>query len=436
MVNATAVATLLGRYADLCGVLALFPILMHVKFGSLIRAQTARRKAQETQPPPGTPDATPKDEKKGKPSAKAKAAPAAAAGAGEQGRTPADGTAAGAGAAADNVDSEEAADCVPPAWVFVMLMLAEVLASIQLLDPKDKQARRATGDMLRANQKADGTVTSLVKVAEKLSGNSDVYEMICFIVTCGALLGLGATVQLGLHVDTDWRSGDPGIGSVKSSVIRAIGRSFRAVSSPRPIAIVLLLVLFANWGAVADSPLARFLQRSGMVDLVRSAAGIVRAWACCLAVLAAPWRGPVPAWAAMEALAAAARGARVYVRERVHWQVLLQLSAASRAKHDVIRGALSLELLAFLALLPCAASQGRWRLLLPVLLAPVLVALREDEMVDAVEGYLEQAASKMVMSFCLVALGLVFMGGLPTMASSLLVTHGLITIHKLDKVKP
>ena len=184
-----------------------------------------------------------------------------------------------------------------------------------------------------------------------------------------------------------------------------------------------------NW-----SLLSKVARRQGAAELAKAAAPLLRALAVGGAVLGTKHGGPMPFWAALAAAGALARGARSFVYERVPLATLLDPQAGGAAA-AAARAALALEALAAVMALPCACRRRRLALGLALLLAAGAVLLADGQAARLVEPYVEPADRQLSVSVAGMAVAVVFLGGFPTMMTSLALMQVMNMIHKLDAVR-
>ncbi|CAJ1330797.1 unnamed protein product [Effrenium voratum] len=162
---------LLGLAGDLAGLLSLLPLLSEAKFGHLLRAKESKESKES---------------------------------------------------------KEGAVQRVPPTWALLLLLAAECWPS-PFFYASDKKARRAIGEVVRAQRNAssgfEATISNMVKLLE----NQDVYELTRLVAMCGGLLGICLV------------SFSSGKGLLGLPSPRDLGR---LVPSPRRAAQLLLLALF------------------------------------------------------------------------------------------------------------------------------------------------------------------------------------------------
>mmetsp|Transcript_140636 Transcript_140636/g.437399 ORF Transcript_140636/g.437399 Transcript_140636/m.437399 type:complete len:396 (-) Transcript_140636:216-1403(-) len=384
----------LSRYGDLFGLVAALPLISHVKFGSIIEAQEAKKaqKARGGGEEPAAPSA----------------APAWAPGA--RGQEP---------------------GYLPPAWALFLVLLAEVLSAWSLFDPSDKKVRRAVGETLRIQKRSKGGALSEVLASmERLLGDEDVYYLIrsvsaicsCASVLLAALAGLDRL---------------PGLGS-KSAVgpARAAHHGathlLRVVLRPRLLGLAVLLACLAIGH---HSALLRAARRPGVAELLLAAPALLRAMGL-TGVAFSPSSEVLPIYAALHSCAALARQAHVLVYERIALSDLLKDGLFEvKAGHMVPRSVIAMDLWSMLVLLPTAFSKRRFMMILPFLALPCLWLASDGPIPSLIEPHVELIIGRIVFCTAVVSFIVVFMGGLPTMTILILLAQALMKIHKLDKLK-
>mmetsp|Transcript_22424 Transcript_22424/g.62728 ORF Transcript_22424/g.62728 Transcript_22424/m.62728 type:complete len:389 (+) Transcript_22424:2-1168(+) len=377
----------LGCYADLMGLVALLPLLTHMKFAKLLAVQ--RKGAVE------------KD--------------------------------------ASNITqhaAETTRNSLPPASALLLFVIAELCASIHLFDLTDSSVKRAVGELARVQKrsKSQGLAGALAAI-EKVMDNVDVLEIIRFTAAFAGLIALLVTVFLRLdELDVAERGTHNPFKRFGNSVLHCL----RQAASPRLLCLQLLLVTFVtgNW-----SVLRKFVQKSGTLELVRAAAGPLRAFGLSATVLQASYTGPMPLWAAAQGAAAAARAARIFVYERLSLAELSGGSVAGFLHHGSAtlfqaRCAMTMEALCFVLVFACALNNSRLgKLALPLLMAPAVIMLMEGPTADFVGPYMQDMTKKCSLSIGAFALMMVFMGGFGTMLACIAVVQAFSYIHRLEKMK-
>jgi len=202
------------------------------------------------------------------------------------------------------------------------------------------------------------------------------------------------------------------------------------VPSSRAWFLILLLLSFAvgNW-----SELVVLAERPGQAKLTRAAAGLFRAIAAGGITLCSPsLEGPVSFMGAAQGISAAARGARVLIRERITLSALIE---GSNESTFAAQGMIAMEAWCVLVLLPCMLRSRRHLSMLTLLVAPCFLLAQEGRTAAKMEVYLEPAAFRLGNAVCVMAIVLVFLGGVPTMLAVCLLAQVIAWVHKLDKAK-
>lgn len=396
MVIAVATATkLLARYGDLGVLFGMLPLLSHVKFGALMHQAEAR--------------------------AKQKRAEAAAA---------------EVGAEVPPSEKDEGAEGVPPCAAMFLLLLAEICSSAQLFNPTDKLVRRAVGDMARAHKNLKPGFMSTLELVMQMLEKDDVYELVRFLSNVAALGGLAITVGLKLHETGQLSS--KAVGHPLREMFRAAKNFFRVARAPQVWFLYVLTLCFAigNW-----SLLGKFFARPGTMDFVQALGQVLRTLGLASVVATTVHGGPLPTWAGMQIVAACARAARVYVYERVSPTALihdgiLHATGDGSASVAAVQGALGLEALCVVLLLPCLVRRARMIPLTALLLVPIAALVVGGPAAKILEVYMPpQTLHKAAIGVAILAVLLVFTGGILTMVSFLFVLQALAYIHKLDKMR-
>lgn len=372
----------LGRYADILNLLSVFPLLSYLKFGYIIRDRRARlaaasRESEGTEETMVTPD---KD------------------------------------------------DSIPSTLALVLLLFAELCTSFQMFDPRDKLVTRAVGEVGRMKKKTKPGLSSVHDAILKLIENDDVYELARFLSIFSCLTGVTITVALRLYEMDPIESGS-GIGGPMKQSLKNASRAARRFLSPRFWSVVLLCSAFivGNW-----SLLAKFMRRPIAIELLRALSVLARALSAALVATGSSYDGELPVWCAMQGAAAVARGTYLFGYERVSWSSLL----TQDSKRSVC-GALALEALCFVQLLPGALRRGRMMVTIAILIAPCIAILMDGHAATVLQPILTTPVVVHRMAMVLLAIGTfgLFLGGFSGMMAVVFVLQALAAIHGLEKLK-
>lgn len=422
----------LERYADLLGVLAVLPVLSDIKFGPLLRAQELGRRL---------------DSAAGQ---NAASSGGGADGSGEAadsagGEKEGDGSGPGRSwtaepashpcAEATSPQSEPTSGSGLPAWALVLVLLAEVVAAMPLLDPSDRLVRRAWGNMVRSQKKSgESGLLAVIQKLEKLLQDEDVYQLVSSVAIVVGVSSLIISSLFGAGGNLDSFRGGP------RSMLRAFSRMCKtspvgkALGSPR--AWFALLVLASYWIANSE-PLLRLARKSAVVELLKASGKL---WRTLGFVGAAMWgssaqeSSPLPAWATLQAASITARVAHLVVQERLSLDGFLGESTTG-APSDAVKGILALEACGLIVLLPHAFARRKLRVLSVMLFLPILLLVGTGGMAEAAQPYFEGRVHQLSFCTAVLSLCLVFLGGFSTMMSCVLVMQLLVQIHSLDKIK-
>jgi len=396
MVIAVATATkLLARYSDIGVLFGMLPLLSHVKFGALMNHSQVRAKQR-----------------------KAEAA------------------AAEVGTEAPPEEIDEGAEGVPPCASMLLLFLAEICSSAPLFNPKDKLVTRAVGDMARAHKIAKPGFMPTLELVSQMLEKDDVYELVRFLSNIAALGGLAITVGLKLHQTGQLSS--KAVGHPLREMLRAAKNFFQVARVPQIWLLFVLTVCFAvgNW-----SQLAKFFAKSGTMDFIQALGQVLRTMGLASVVATTVHGGPLPTWAGMQVVAACSRAARVYIYERISLADLLHEglfhpTGTGKASIAAVQGEIGLEALCVVLLLPCLVRRARMLPLTALLLAPIAALVIGGPAAKMLEVYMPpKALHNFAIALGVLAVLLVFTGGILTMVSFLFVLQALAYIHKLDQMR-
>eukprot|EP00929_Paragymnodinium_shiwhaense_P112154 TRINITY_DN80409_c0_g1_i1.p1 TRINITY_DN80409_c0_g1~~TRINITY_DN80409_c0_g1_i1.p1 ORF type:complete len:418 (-),score=126.23 TRINITY_DN80409_c0_g1_i1:46-1299(-) len=410
------VVKFLGRYADLMTLMAIVPLLSHLKFGKLLAShersqRAALEKAAEADKAAAKKTAAKKD------AAKADAAKKAD----EARETPAAN------------DAEPLRQTLPPALSLFLLMLAELLASVELLDPSESHVKKAMGEFVKLQKKSKGGFSELPSMVDKLLGSDDVFDLIVFVASMSGLSAMFFMLVFKLE-DLDMGQKAPSMNPLET-VRKSLRHVVVQLCTPKLWCSAILAAVFVmgNW-----SSLGKLLRRPGILDFLRSLARPLRTGAVFAAMLETEYEGPMPLWATIQIAGAVARAGCFFVYERLSSKALLgdnlpDFFKAGGSAVVAARGVLLLEALCLLVALPCALRKtGLGKLILPLLVTPSVYVLTADASF-AIE--FDEATRKVSMAMVLVSMTMVFMGGLMTMLVCIGIVQLLIRIHNIEKMK-
>ncbi|CAE8625081.1 unnamed protein product, partial [Polarella glacialis] len=294
--------------------------------------------------------------------------------------------------------------------------------------------KRAVGEIVRAQRSTGPGMESALGALEKLLSNADVYELARLVASVAGLGSLFIATVLGLQdVET------PGFGEggpmkmLKGTMVAVL----RTVWAPRLWLVLALVASFVvgNW-----SVLGKLLRKPGVLEILRSVSGLFRALGLAGAVCGATAlsEGPMPSWAMLSSAAAVARASRLMVYERLSLNSLMAILTTSKARGVVAGstlGALGMEVWCVLVLLPFMLRKRRQPMQLLALAWPCIALLVGGASAAPLEPYLELALQKSGLAVAILSILTIFMGGFPTMISSLALVQALMAIHKLDQAK-
>jgi len=386
-------ARLLEYYGDLLRIVALLPMVTHVRFRGLLQAGGRQQELNNSSDESTVTEA---DDKKDAPSKPAVAD--------EPGQ-------------------------LPPSWALLLLVLAEVCASTQLFDPSDSQVRRAVGEMVRTQGRASGGFMQGFALAEKMLTNQDVYELIRFVAAYAGYASLFVIAVLRLDY-LDQTEMNP-FTSARKTVVHIV----RILIAPRFWLLVLLAIAFVlgRW-----SILAAVIQKPIVLELIRTSTELFRALALTGVVFGSHAKGPVTPFATLQCVGAFARIAHVLIQGRIPFASLVDhgpFDVGVSATFIGARGTVGIEAWCILILLPTVFRKIKFTILLLLLAAPCIALLAGDPYASFVEPYSEAIMHKLPNMVAIFSLLTIFLGGFPTMILCLTMCQLLIRIHKLDKVR-
>lgn len=401
------VTKFLGTYVDFLVLMGLFPLLAHVQFGSLLLK--ARANLDEA----ATPANTSSDE--------------ASAGQASTQKS---------GHAAAPANVPKPSSLIPSAVALLLLLLAEVCAHVDFFDPQEPQMRRAAGELVRAQRrsiKGENSMTAVMETIVQLGENNDVMDLLRFVLVFGSLGGLFTHTTI-LKAKLDEPSG----GS-STSIFKLAGAALKSVASiVFCIRFWCFLALSLAFVVGNSALLLKAVRKPGVLGLVRAAAGPLRAAASTIAALTATYDGPMPIWAAANVAAAAARAAKVVVRERLTIGAIFAGGLLAGGDLAVHRASLAMDAWCILVSLPGTLSPRpgvRNVLRLLILLAPAVAVVSDMASMYAIQEQVTTVIEKANLCFGVCGVMMIFLGGYCPMMVMLVLGQALTYIHRLDKAK-
>ncbi|CAE7802203.1 amtB [Symbiodinium sp. CCMP2456] len=373
MVAVREIVRLLGLAGDVVSILSILPLLSEVKFGHLIPARGAAGKEK---------------------------------------------------AASEEQGGAECARTTPPVWALCLLLVAELCSGAAFLNPSDKQARRAIGEVVRAQKNAEAGLEETVNGIVKLLDSKDVHELAKLLASVGGLAGT-------LCISALSGAGDAG----------GVGFGIRAAAAP----LRTLLTAERFWGLLAVTALFLLGNWMPLTTLVRKPA----VWAACgnfgslvrslafAAAAGAQDSGPLSTWAMLSAAACVARISRLIVHEQLAPAVwITSWWSGSRLSVDpLVLTTLGLESWCLAVLLLILIRRPRKMLLLAAMTYPCIALAQGPPASQNFEAFVAPALQRGPIVMAVVSALLVFMGGFPTMLCSLVLIQALLFIHGLDSSK-
>jgi len=399
--------TFLSHYGDVLVLFALIPLISHLKFGGLGLPLSEAKDMAEQQ------SACEGDDQQSKESADSKTKKNIQA-----------------AASLRKQALQKLQDEVPPSWVMLLYLLAEVCASLPLLDPADKQVRKATFALARL-QKKNGMQEILETVA-KLLQNADVYRTIRFVAAFSSMGSIFISTALKLQ-DLNTAS----MYNTKNPIrlaYRMSGHLRKELAAPRSYLSIIVVVscIAGNWTKVA-----KLIGRTAVWEILGAAAGPLRAIAAAGVVLRTRFSGPTPTWAALQCGASLVRMACVMMYERLTVPQLLEGGFVPKNQTvEIVRGTICMEACCVILLLPCVLSRRRLIFVLLCLQLPLLIVTMEGQISSALP-HIDVVRGAEMLAICMgvVSFMQLFLGGFSSMLSCLVVIQVLARIHRLDQMR-
>ncbi|CAE7456121.1 Ammonium transporter 1 member 1 [Symbiodinium microadriaticum] len=327
-------------------------------------------------------------------------------------------------AASEEQGGGECARTTPPVWALCLLLVAELCSGAAFLNPSDKQARRAIGEVVRAQRNAEAGLEETVSGVVKLLDSKDVHELAKLLASVGGLSGT-------LCISALSGAGDTG----------GVGFGIRAAAAP----LRTLLTAERFWGLLAVTALFLLGNWMALTTLVRKPA----VWAACgnfgslvralafAAAAGAQDSGPLSTWAMLSAAACVARISRLIVHEQLAPAVwITSWWSGSRLSVDpLVLTTLGLESWCLAVLLLILIRRPRKMLFLAAMTYPCIALAQGPPASQNFEAFVAPALQRGPIVMAVASALLVFMGGFPTMLCSLVLIQALLFIHGLDSSK-
>mmetsp|Transcript_40266 Transcript_40266/g.93678 ORF Transcript_40266/g.93678 Transcript_40266/m.93678 type:complete len:389 (+) Transcript_40266:68-1234(+) len=378
---------ILSRYNDILGIVAVLPLVSHVKFGGLIEAQEASKKHKKEETAEGSTSSK----------------------------------------LTGNRSPGKESGYLPPAWALFLILIAELCSAIQLFDSSDRQVRRGIGELLRAQRQSRGSTSNLLGQFERLLANDDVYELVrffgafcsCCSLFVSALLGLDRTLTLG---------GQGAYGMLREGLRRFLRTFWR----PRLLCLVVLLASLAVGHA---SALMRFARKPAVKELATFLPVLLRAMGLSGVATSTQTSEHLLSYVGLQCCAALAREAHVLVYNRVTVPELIE-GGGSRDEADLVRlrTLAAAELWAVLVLLSRMLSKRRLMTLWALAMPSVALAF-DSPRLAYFEPYLDLIIKRMGLCTAVLSLIVLFLGGFQSMFGVVVMGQVLTRIHKLDTLK-
>ncbi|CAE7309087.1 AMT1-4 [Symbiodinium natans] len=312
---------------------------------------------------------------------------------------------------------------IPPIGALCLLLVAELCSGAAFLNPSDKQARRAIGEVVRAQKNAEGGFEETVNGILRLLESKDVHELAKLLASVG---GLAAMLCMSAMSGGD--AGGVGIG------IRA------AVAPLRP-----LLTAHRFWGVLAVAALFVLGNWTALTTLVKKPA----VWGC-LANFGALARavgfaaaagvedsGSLSTWAMLSAATCIARISRMIVHEQLAPAVWMASwwSKSRVSVEPLVLTTFCLEAWCLAVLLLILLRRPRKLVILLAVTYPCVALAQGAPASQPFEAFVVPALQRGPAVMAVTSALLIFMGGFPTMLCSLVLIQVLYFIHGLDNAK-
>jgi len=304
---------------------------------------------------------------------------------------------------------------MPAFWVLLLLLVTEVASSAAFFDPSDKSARRAIGEVIRAQRGAgtgfQETVTGMIKLLEK----RDVYELTRSVAMIGGLTG---TVCIAT-VETSGKAG--------SSMTAPLVAALRTIWAPRVWMLLVLAGLFTtgNW-----TELAKLARKPQVASALRNFDIMMRS--VCFVGVTGPDAGPISSWALLNCIACVARICRLVMYEQL--APLTWLAGAKLPELPLLAG-LGLEVWCVVVLTLCLIRRPGKLLSLASVSAPLIGLVLGGDYAAPFQPFVAPTLQRGAAVVAAVSAMLIFMGGFPTMISSLIMVQAIYAIHGIDNAK-
>eukprot|EP00435_Cladocopium_sp_Y103_P010822 s5238_g2.t2 len=296
---------------------------------------------------------------------------------------------------------------MPAFWVLLLLLVTEVASSAAFFDPSDKSARRAIGEVIRAQRGAgtgfQETVTGMIKLLEK----RDVYELTRSVAMIGGLTG---TVCIAA-VETSGKAGN--------SMTAPLMAALRSIWAPRVWMLLVLAGLFTagNW-----TELAKLARKPQVASALGNFAIMMRSM-CFVAGVTGPADGPISSWALLNCIACVARICRLVMYEQL--APLTWLAGAKLPELPLLTG-VGLEVWCVVVLTLCLVRRPGKLLSLASVSAPLIGLVLGGDYAAPFQPFVAPTLQRGPAVVAAVSAMLIFMGGFPTMISSLIMVQAAV----------
>eukprot|EP00403_Amphidinium_massartii_P004282 CAMPEP_0178383264 /NCGR_PEP_ID=MMETSP0689_2-20121128/6913_1 /TAXON_ID=160604 /ORGANISM="Amphidinium massartii, Strain CS-259" /LENGTH=367 /DNA_ID=CAMNT_0020003481 /DNA_START=202 /DNA_END=1301 /DNA_ORIENTATION=- len=361
--SAAEAAKVLDRYGDVLSQFTVLPFLMHLKFGDVVQRM---RKL----------DAKEGEEQEG---------------------------------------SSFVANLLPNPTV-VLLLLAELSSSLAMLDPQDKLVQRAAGQFFRKYKAVmKGGQSFGFETFSQIMAEEDVFTVFKYLAMVAGLSGTLLAVW--------WNSASDGseatAGFNPAAIIRRIAAIMRQTGKAMRSSVnFLIFVLVASVIMGNFSELQKLAKAQAIREVLEVASRLFRALALVVAAFgsSSTSEGTFKAWVISQAALSYARACRLFIYERLSMSALIDLEQGGR---DLVlaRGALMMEAICGLALLPYICRNRRTALATLVLLVPPGLLAQGHAGGGPKESYIlkhmadPQTPHRLVLTVAALSAATLFLGG-------------------------
>eukprot|EP00811_Abedinium_folium_P034617 NODE_7484_length_1574_cov_14.906012.p1 GENE.NODE_7484_length_1574_cov_14.906012~~NODE_7484_length_1574_cov_14.906012.p1 ORF type:complete len:390 (+),score=95.20 NODE_7484_length_1574_cov_14.906012:122-1291(+) len=312
---------------------------------------------------------------------------------------------------------------VLPVPALLLLLLAECCMSSKLLSPSDKTVKSSVKRAISLGQNSGGGFFSGWATAMKAVDEAEIYEVMRFLLTSSALMGLIMVGTLKLHEHANL---------IEFSPIPSIKRAFRGlVDVGTRLRMWCVLGIIACFLLGNRSELSKVMKDAASVELLRACGRMIRGVAIAVAILWAPDEArsyPFLLWCSVQCSAAVARSTRIALHEGGVFRDAAPVEAA------VLRG-LAMEGMSVLLLLPFVFRNRRLLLSFLILSAPCIVILSGGLSAQVPWSIaLPEAMRVLSSSTALLGAAMFLSNGFTGMFSAIFIMQMWVHMHNLHKL--